>query len=246
MITIKGLRQGLLIILGEGAWHDTLRELEARLVNSANFFKGGLVALDVGAQSLAADDIERARMLLSSFEVRLGALITQDAGTAAAARSLGLGPTLPAPADPTPARRTAVAAVRATEGVEPAEAGLPATSVSEPLDGGTDGILARRRVRSGQVLRHPGHIVVIGDVNPGAQLIAGGDIIVWGKLQGSAHAGALGDTGAIVGALVMQPSTLRIADTQLIQTGKERRRDAGPRVARVNADGIEITIWQEK
>ena len=55
-----------------------------------------------------------------------------------------------------------------------------------------------------------------------------------------------GDADAIVGALWLRPSALRIADTQLIQTGPDRRKAKGPSQARLGADGIDITAWQEK
>jgi septum site-determining protein MinC len=67
-------------------------------------------------------------------------------------------------------------------------------------------------VRSGQILSHSGHVVVLGDVNPGASVIAGGDIIVWGRLSGMAHAGSMGDQTAVVCALEMVPAQLRIGE----------------------------------
>ena len=108
-------------------------------------------------------------------------------------------------------------------------------------------MLVRRRVRSGQVLRHPGHIIVIGDVNPGAQIIAGGDIIIWGKLQGSAHAGALGDSGAMICALELAPSLIRIADATRGSFSNHRRaRTKRPEMAILEQQEISIVAWQEK
>lgn len=250
MITIKGLRQGLLIILGDGTWHEQLRELEAKLLVSANFFKGGQVALDVKSMALSRDDIERARTLLTGYEVQLWAILSQNLETNRSSAALGLAQTLPAspasrPRNGGPSPESSQDALPA-RGVHDAGASAESAAAVEHVDEGTDGVLVRRRVRSGQVIRHPGHIVVVGDVNPGAQLIAGGDIIVWGKLQGSAHAGALGDASAIVGALTLHPSTLRIADTQLIQPAADRRRAKGASLARLGDAGIDITAWQEK
>ncbi|MBL7661120.1 septum site-determining protein MinC [bacterium] len=67
-------------------------------------------------------------------------------------------------------------------------------------------------LRSGQRLETPHSLVVIGDVNPGADLIAGGDIIVFGSLRGTAHAAAYDDENreALIVALSMQPMQLRI------------------------------------
>jgi len=66
-------------------------------------------------------------------------------------------------------------------------------------------------LRGGQALHHAGNIVVIGDVNPGTELVATGDIVVFGRLLGVAHAGAQGDNEAKVYALDMQATQLRIA-----------------------------------
>lgn len=72
-------------------------------------------------------------------------------------------------------------------------------------------LLIRRTLRSGQHVRFYGNVVVMGDVNPGAQITAGGDIIVMGWLRGLAHAGAEGDEQAIVSAFRLNPTQLRIA-----------------------------------
>lgn len=66
-------------------------------------------------------------------------------------------------------------------------------------------------VRSGQRIECEGDIVVLGDVNPGAELIAGGNIAVMGTLRGLAHAGATGRKDAVIAAFKMSPSQLRIS-----------------------------------
>jgi septum site-determining protein MinC len=67
-------------------------------------------------------------------------------------------------------------------------------------------------LRSGQKIETPFSLVVIGDVNPGADLIAGGDIIVLGSLRGTAHAGAYDDDSfdRVIISLQMRPMQLRI------------------------------------
>ncbi|MBS4960440.1 MAG: septum site-determining protein MinC [Clostridiales bacterium] len=67
-------------------------------------------------------------------------------------------------------------------------------------------------IRSGQSIEFDGSIVIIGDVNPGAEVRATGNIIVLGALKGLAHAGYKGMTDAFVSALTMAPVQLRIAD----------------------------------
>ncbi|MEA5083960.1 septum site-determining protein MinC [bioreactor metagenome] len=67
-------------------------------------------------------------------------------------------------------------------------------------------------LRSGMVLEYDGSIILLGDVNPGAQIRATGNIIVLGALKGVAHAGAQGERDAYVFALNLAPVQLRIAD----------------------------------
>jgi len=73
----------------------------------------------------------------------------------------------------------------------------------------------RGGVRSGQIVRQNGSVVIIGDVNPGAEIYATGNIIVLGSLKGSAWAGApgntTGDTNCFVAATNFQPTQIRIA-----------------------------------
>ena len=66
-------------------------------------------------------------------------------------------------------------------------------------------------LRGGQALHHPGNVVVVGDVNPGAEIVASGDVLVFGRLAGVAHAGAQGDEAARVFALDLNATQLRIA-----------------------------------
>lgn len=68
----------------------------------------------------------------------------------------------------------------------------------------------RQNLRSGQTVSHKGHLVIIGDVNPGAEIMAEGDITVWGVLRGIAHAGIGGNLDAEIRALKLQPIQIRI------------------------------------
>src|SRR5512145_3067700 len=99
-----------------------------------------------------------------------------------------------------------------------------------------------RTVRSGQIVRHHGHITVLGDINAGGEIIAGGNVIVWGRLRGTVHAGALGDRSAIICALELAPTQLRIAD--LIVRSPEGDPGRYPEVARVNGDQISVEAWE--
>ncbi len=68
-----------------------------------------------------------------------------------------------------------------------------------------------RTLRSGQTISYEGNIFIVGDAHPGSELIAKGDITVWGILGGIAHAGAHGNVNAKVRALKLNAIQLRIA-----------------------------------
>lgn len=108
----------------------------------------------------------------------------------------------------------------------------PAQLLAEPL-------YLQITVRSGVEIRHPGTIVVLGDLNPGGELIAAGDIFVWGRLRGVAHAGANGNRNCRIMALQMEPTQLRIADAVARAPGTAPEQFY-PEVAYVTPEGIRI------
>ena len=70
----------------------------------------------------------------------------------------------------------------------------------------------RGSLRSGQRLEYEGTLIVLGDVNDGAEVIAGDNVVVVGNLRGLAHAGAKGNKQAIVAAHRIDTHQLRIAN----------------------------------
>jgi len=101
-------------------------------------------------------------------------------------------------------------------------------------------LLIERTVRSGQSVSFQGHVVVMGDVNPGAEIVAGGHIMVFGSLRGVAHAGALGDSHAVVAALRLSPTQLRIAGHITRAPDGEEVKPHQPEVARISDGAIII------
>lgn len=97
-------------------------------------------------------------------------------------------------------------------------------------------------LRSGQRVESAGTVVVLGDVNPGAEVVAGGDVIVVGKLRGLAHAGAEGNAGAAIWALELAAKQLRIAGHVAVAP-EDAPTPAGPERARVEDGQIVIEPW---
>jgi septum site-determining protein MinC len=124
-------------------------------------------------------------------------------------------------------------------------AGLAARPAPQPAPVATaeaEATMAWRTVRSGQVVRHAGHITVIGDVNAGGEVIAGGNVVIWGRVRGVVHAGALGDRSAVICALDLRPTQLRIADLIAQPGGGSSSRS--PEIARVEGDRISVDGWE--
>ncbi len=86
-------------------------------------------------------------------------------------------------------------------------------------------LIHRATLRSGDHLKARHHVLLIGDVNPGAQISAGGNVLIWGRLRGCAHAGVRGDLNARITALQLRPLQLRIAD--LVARGPEEKPQPG-------------------
>jgi len=104
----------------------------------------------------------------------------------------------------------------------------------------------KKTVRSGQVFQYEGNILLVGDVNPGGNLLATGDIYILGKLRGIAHAGYTGDIHAIIAASIMEPTQLRIAN--LVSRPPEEtslRKWSSQEVAYVQEDNIVIDQIQK-
>ncbi|HHY41878.1 MAG TPA: septum site-determining protein MinC [Thermoanaerobacterales bacterium] len=101
-------------------------------------------------------------------------------------------------------------------------------------------LLLKRTVRSGQKISYKGTVVILGDANPGSEIVATGDILVMGTLRGMAHAGAAGDTSAIVAAFRLQPTQLRIADVISRPPEDKEQSPLFPEIARLKDNMIVI------
>ncbi len=218
-VRLKGERQGLRLFLDEEAsFAEILAGLERQLQRGEGFFRGASLMVDVGNRELNRDEVLALAALLEKWGVELRALGTDNRQSRGAIREAGLR-SVPSSAAPAP----------------PAESPLrPSAS--------TDALFITRTVRSGQSFRHHGAITIVGDVNPGAEVIAGGDIVVWGRLRGLVHAGAIGDERAIVCALELAPTQLRIAGLAA-RPPEESAPSAGPEVAHIEGGRIVVEPW---
>jgi len=100
----------------------------------------------------------------------------------------------------------------------------------------------KNTVRSGQKVHYNGNIVVIGDVNPGGEVIAAGNVIIMGSLRGLVHAGATGNRNAVVVAFRLQPLQLRIADV-ITRAPDEKTEPKVPEIAYIKDGQIFIDSY---
>lgn len=227
-VILKGERDGLAITIGpEGDFDEVCSSVVAHLERGGSFFEGANVLLDLGDRALTQEQLDTLKSLLSEYNVTLTALRGTDQETRSAARQMGLE--LPFLATPPAAQ---------SEEFAPAETDLA--------------LIVRRTLRGGMAIHHPAGVVIIGDVNPGAEVVAGGDVIVFGALRGVVHAGAGGDEHCVVCALELAPTQLRIS-SQIARAPEEKRRrrtwspldrkTVRPEVARVHEGAIIVEPW---
>lgn len=108
-----------------------------------------------------------------------------------------------------------------------------------PRDSGPISVFHSGTIRSGQKLFSDGHLIIQGDVNPGAEIKAVGNIVVLGTLKGIVHAGAKGDRSASVIAIDMQPTQIRIADV-ITRSPDDKTSPQIPETAYIMEDRIYI------
>ncbi len=224
LIAIKGVNDGLLISLSTTEkWQSVTDQLAARIDERAEFFNGAKITIELGTRPVPKYELSSLKALLERRGLKLSLVLSESDTTRSSATALKV---------PTERNGRPVAVV--------APAKLPELQETAPVNSeetGTQGTLVRRTLRSGRTIHSEGHVVVFGDVNPGAKVIAAGDIIVWGKLRGYAHAGVHGDESAIVCALDMSPSQLRIAG-HVVTSPPGKRKKIVPEVAMVRNSQI--------
>ncbi|MCU0598681.1 MAG: septum site-determining protein MinC [Desulfobacterales bacterium] len=106
-----------------------------------------------------------------------------------------------------------------------------------------DSLIIAGRVRSGQTIEARKHLVILGDLNPGAEAVAGGDILVLGSLQGKAAAGQPDNINAIVMALEFKPTQIQIAG--FVVAGNPRMVGSVPEFAHIENDQIVVNDYMK-
>lgn len=220
-VTIKGIKDGLLITLSETEnWLIVTRDLATRIDEQKSFFAGANITIDLGERPVPKHELSSLLALLERRGLALMLVMSDSVTTIDAANALDL---------------------RATGSTDKPNEALPISSEEV----GLEGVLIRHTLRSGRTIHSRGHVVVYGDVNPGAEVVASGDVFVWGNLRGNVHAGADGDEDAVICALNMVPTQIRIAGFISTSPKEKRRRKPKPEMALVRDGQIMVEAWQQ-
>ncbi len=181
LVSIKGTRNGLLILLDPNRDYEEIRQtLRSKMESARGFFKGAKFSLSQGTNEIPVKQKNELENIC---------------------RQYGLIP-----------NTDKVAPVRVRQKEKKAAAASSSTAKPEI---GEAALMVRRSLRSGQRVTNKGHIIVLGDVNPGAEVISGGNVMVIGSCRGMVHAGAGGNRSAKVIARRLNPTSLSIAGTRL-------------------------------
>ena len=257
--------QGVVIdVSGCSSLEEATHHLTSTLQVSSQFWKDMNVELNLGSLELAPEDVAKIIAIAAEVGVVPSQVFTKSGVTrqSLGQKDLKIGEgspmTLPIPPEPKEALESEEAAeapvideVSASEPESESEkeesavkANLAERETAKTQQQAAPVVLyLRQTLRSGQAVSHKGHLVIIGDVNPGAELMAEGDITVWGALRGVAHAGIGGNSRAEIRALRLQAIQLRIAHA--IARSPDRPRasfltHSGPETARIVDGKIRI------
>ncbi len=220
-VAIKGTRNGLLLTLEpETPFDEILKALAHRLAESPAFFQGASLTIDSRKRVLQSSEQGQLEDLLSRYHMSVVAadaeILTEKSK---GAKTITLSPHEPTFAE-TFGKKTMEHDSRESE----------------------DTLFLRRTVRSGQAIHHKSNVVVLGDVNPGAEIVAGGDIVVWGVLRGMVHAGYPDNEDALVCSLQLSPVQLRIAHL-LSRPPEGFEAQPRPEVATIRQGQIVVETW---
>src|SRR3989337_2815239 len=149
LIQIKGIRDGLLATFIDAPWEDQRIALLAQIDERPSFFQGARLAMDVGVQVLKVNDLVDLRDHLSERNVSLWAVVSESPTTEHTSQLLGLATRISKPRP---------------------EAQKHLDTIAEDT-----ALFINKTLRSGKRVEFPGHVVVMGDVNAGAEIVAEGN-----------------------------------------------------------------------
>ncbi len=185
-------------------WKKSLSSLIARITP-------GYIDVDTKDWILSFREIKNLAVLLSKEGLKINTIKSEELETIISASALGYRTQLLIKAKEEEQHR----AIESTQNKSKATE----TNRSNKL------LFHQGTLRSGEHLETEGDVLLLGDVNPGAKISAGGDVMIWGRLLGTAHAGKEGNISSKVMALELRPLQLRIGNE--IARGPQEKPEVG-------------------
>jgi len=219
-VQIKGFGTDINVILSiDAAFPDIERDLIRKLEKSRHYLAGNDIVLDARQRNLSEEECQKLDMILNTvFDLKIAYVRSESDETNEIARNVGW--------------KTEEDIQKMKKAEEPED--------DEVEDDDSIVEIVKSTIRSGQKEYYPGSVVIIGDINPGGEVEAGGDIIIFGKLRGIAHAGINGNTQATITAIGLNPLQLRIAGIIARSPDSNLESEGVPEVAKIRDGAIVI------
>lgn len=220
-VQIKGFGTDINFILSsDAAFSDIERDLIRKLEKSRHYLAGNDIVLDARQRDLSEEECQKLDMILNTvFDLKIAYIRSESDETKEIARNVGW---------------------KTEEEIQKMKEAEKLEEEDESEDDDSRIEIVKSTIRSGQREYYPGSVVIIGDINPGGEVEAGGDIIIFGKLRGIAHAGINGNTQATITAIELNPLQLRIAGIFARSPDSGLESGEGPEVAKIRDGDIVI------
>ena len=255
MLAANSLKAGVVQVSGRGsnvdftiddseAFDQVIRGLREYLLNNQGLWSSGAITVNVGRRLLSHNELSQIKHVL---QVESGLTVTRfwcspEALEQGQAETNGAAKVDAPLAEPI--LTTALAQSPSEQQDETVTAITESKRKTSAFRGRqADALFIKTTCRSGESIRYSGDVVVLADVNPGAEIVADGDVVVFGRLRGVAHAGATGDTKATIIAQQLASPRLQIGQYIGMPSKTDQRAestDSGPQIAYVRRRSIYV------
>ena len=220
-LKVKGINDGLLMTLPNASWEECCEDVRETIGENAAFYTGANLFLDAGDMDVRVVEITSLRSELEKLGVALKGIFSRSEKTMQNCRSLGLA--------------TEAAVSKKKFRREEIEEPQHALEIGEPA------YLIGKTVRSGVSVAREEPIVILGDVNPGAEIGSAKSVVVLGTIRGRVSAGSEADTGAYVAAMDFENAQVVVNGVlRLIEKVEKKKNHSGLFVVRNKFGEIEI------
>ncbi len=212
-IVFKGNNEGLVIVIPDDYdFSKAKAEIEEKVQNAARFFRGAKIKVVYRGITLTPEEEDEIRNVLDE---KSGAII----------ESLS---------------KDDESKLNAFIAKRPKKVPVSSHKLFFSSDDAGPCKFVRSTVRSGTRIEFDGSVVVIGDVNPGGEIVASGNVIVLGALRGMVHAGSKGNRDSFIYALKLKPTQIRIAEAIARMPEGSDENKICPELARIKDGIIEV------